>query len=204
MELEAKFLVERKEVLEQIANLTQILDYGLEVQEEKLQKDTYFDTEGFTLLNHRKAFRVREKGDMLLATFKGAKQQGNGIFERDEIEKEILPDQIGNLMQCKLDIPPVKMARKVIKGRKLKQVLTVKNHRKTINLVKDGKIDFEMSLDQGVFEGYKGESSFLELEIEAKFGDKTSLHQVSKFLVNQYKLVPSDMSKLERGIKLVC
>lgn len=203
-EVEAKFVLESKKGFKQIANLAQILDYGLEVQEEKLQGDTYFDTEDYTLLNCRMAFRVREKGDTLLVTLKTPKQQDSGIFERGEIEEEIAPNQIENLVRCKLDMPSVKMVREVIKGKKLKPVLIVNNYRRTINLVKDDKVHFEMSLDQGFFEGLKGKKSFLEIEIEAKFGDKKSLKQISNSLVKQYKLVPSDMSKFERGIKLVC
>jgi len=201
VEIEAKFIIRDPAVFQDILKLERILDYDLMFNNEQLQRDTYFDTEDLDLLNSKSCLRLREKGRKWVVAFKAPEEYAYDIFQRQESQAEISHNELDAFLTKTVE--PVQEARKIERRKNLLPVLMVTNHRQRINLLRNGEVYFEMALDEGVFNRAGRERQFMELEVEAKAGNKTSLQRIARFLTKRYELTPSRFSKYERGMALL-
>ena len=103
-----------------------------------------------------------------------------------------------------MNIEPIRRMRKLLgTGEGIVKILTVDDERTTIHLNKDGKVCFELTLDNVTFTGPKGARKHQESELEKRNGDEADMLNIMDFLKSRFDLTPSSESKYETGLKAV-
>ena len=171
----------------------------------------YFDTPDQMLRKHHMALRVRWNGEVYVQTLKQKGESRNGLTNRGEWEWPLESPGLDATL-VPMDLWPA-----VVRSQLDTLVpLFETNFERTLWLlgIPSGSLSknriparVEMALDQGrirVADGhFSPEDEILEVELELLEGDPDILHSVWEQLANDIRLTPSDLSKAERGYRLI-
>lgn len=185
-EIELKFLLARTDVDALIAALPP----GATTVKDMVA--IYYDTPDGQLRNSGFGLRVRRTGDRRIQTLKSALGADGG---RDEWEWPVAGDTPDPALLS--GTPAALPAGAVLKGR-----FTVTVTR-TARLVTEGEARIEIALDDGEVTAGDHLQSFLELELELLSGPVEALHHLADRLRGQVALIPSTITKAERGFRLL-
>jgi triphosphatase len=185
-EIELKFLLDRAD----IAALLAALPAGEAAL--KAMQAVYYDTAGDTL--HRAGFglRVRRTGLSRIQTLKSAAGADGG---RDEWEWPVPSDEPD--LRLLADTPA-----RLPAGARLEPRFTVTVSR-AVRVVAVGDARIEIALDDGEVVAGALQETILELELELLSGPRDALDQLASDLRSRVALVPSTITKAERGFRLL-
>lgn len=172
----------------------------------------YFDTPGQILRQHEMALRIRFDGSAYVQTLKRKGTGRDGLTVRGEWEWEVggpniepqhvpfdlWPSALGNCLNRLVPLFRTDFLRTVWPLQ-----FSFENRS---DVKKPARV--EMSLDQGVVavdddHGAAGEEPILEVEFELQEGDTDALFEISRRLGEEIRLVPGNISKAERGYRLL-
>lgn len=200
-ELEFKYSVRSKNLLNEIANGVDSSGVKWEKQKECMLRNVYLDTKEHKLLESDSSLRFRTTKNTSVLTFKSkGNNSENGLFSHFEDEEKIN----ANLWQdaINLETTPLLRAKKIIGDEAILPILITDCNR----LFKIGtlpcKTQFELSLDYVSYLEFENES-FCELEIELIKGNIKALRIFADTLATRFKLTPSVETKMAKGMRLV-
>ncbi len=203
-EFEAKFVCPDGLDLEALLARIDTLGFRSYKEEPCFQADVYFDTPQYTLLHFGAALRIRQRSETYVGAYKVSKKQQGAIFERREFEWRLSDDEAKVWNEEKRVIIPLTILHKLpLDGQPLRKVLAVETRRYTAILSGNDGFKAELSLDEVVFRGHKGQKQFREIEIELLQGRLEQLKQVTDGLQNHFNLQPAVDSKYKQGMILV-
>jgi inorganic triphosphatase YgiF len=202
MEIEAKFRVEDDRTFPDLLALDSLGPFRLAAAPEpEDQRNVYFDTASRRLRAGRYGLRVRDTGARRVATLKGEAKVRDGMYERDEWEVDVGPDDrpetwpAGEVRERVLAL---------IGDDALVPILAIRTSRRHIYAERGGARMAELSLDEGAINAAGREERFRELEIELQpGGDRANLDELVALLRERFTLIPEDRSKLARGLALL-
>ena len=168
------------------------------------QMDVYLDTSDYTLLKSDAALRIRQMGEDYVGAYKSCVKQQDTIFERKELEWTLSNDETKLWTEEKKPtIPPMVIEKLHLQGQELRKVLVVETQRYTATVIGNDGFKAELSLDEVIFRGHKGQNTYREVEVELLSGQFEQLKQFTGSLQNQLKLQPAVDSKYKQGMILV-
>lgn len=159
-------------------------------------RNQYFDTADQQLTKSGISLRIRSQGDQLIQTFKGRGSHLSGLHQRLELE-------------WPLDTPVLDFS--VIPAGLMPESITLKDIKplfqtdfdRTQYRIKTEGTDLWIMIDQGVVRCGEKVSTISEVELELHDGNPTVLFDVALQLTKDFPLVPNDVSKAERGFRLL-
>ncbi|MCB1099152.1 MAG: CHAD domain-containing protein [Verrucomicrobiae bacterium] len=215
VESEAKFQLNAPD--EQLPHLLAFLkERHLTVGEvtNRTQVDHYFDTADFDLYRAGWSYRFRDAPDhhrsvdlksLSSVRAKGRKKQPSALHHRQEVEiaVEAFPSSIPTIA----DAPLLEDLEGLVPNQTapLNELFRVRTLR-SIYKVASKKAVFTVCLDDTTVEMNGGEAAdehqqhFYELEIELEGGKKKRLSRLAEQIGEELRLVPTEMSKFERGL----
>lgn len=206
IESEIKFSVPDTATLEAVGALDEIAGFAVLPQGLKAHTDTYFDTAGHTLFHGKAVFRLREKNDAKILTFKSQAPDSapnDRIHRRIEIEcaTTVTPDDI--IAGAAAGLPPFEALTGQFGSLSLTVSMAAENRRRVFQLVRDNFPRFELVLDDVIFSGPGGKRRILEIEIESLGGSDSDLETIGAVLAGRFTLSPAGPSKYILGMGLV-
>lgn len=189
-ETEAKFLVWRPEHIDRVLRKLGEEGYTLTERGTATHLDRYFDTRDWSVLRAGWACRSRTRNGDSRLMLKSMGEQVGAVFHREEIEQPQAGEVLADLTR----------------GKECSELFTVESQRTVYEVSVPGKrgSDLEIDLDRSCIEAEKhyhkamGRIEFMELEFE---GDADEVERLAEVLRHETALVPSQMSKFERGIQ---
>ena len=205
-EIEAKFLLQSPEQLDEVIGACKGLGYGVAEGPTELIVDRYFDTPDWDIFRAGWAYRCRQRGRRQTLSLKAvddSRQQGP-VFVRDEV-RQPLPDSRrpnGDLPQG----PVQERLNPVVNGHPRQELFRVRNRRTLYEVVgKDEEhTSIELAFDRTqilVSEDDAAGMTFLELELELKAGSDVELQRLAGALTERLGLLSAQLSKFERGLQ---
>ena len=168
------------------------------------QRDVYLDTADYTLLKSDAALRIRQRGESYVGAYKSCVKQLDAIFERKELEWTLSNEETRLWTEEKKPtIPSIVIEKLHLQGHELRKVLVVETQRYTATIIGNDGFKAELSLDEVIFRGHKGQNNYREIEVELLSGQFEQLKQFTSSLQNQLKLQPAIDSKYKKGMILV-
>jgi triphosphatase len=168
-----------------------------EHQGEPLELDNqYFDTSDLLLNQSHAALRIRKSQHGFVQTLKNKGTSLAGLHVRGEWEYPI-PSADINWSLFPDDVQIDKDIQEAIKP------LFKTDFTRHVWNVTFGDSQIELVMDQGTISTREHNSPLCEIELELKSGDASDLFTLALQLSNRYPLVPCDISKAERGYKLL-
>ena len=163
----------------------------------KTLDNTYFDTPDLRLTNRRIALRTRRHGRVELQTVKCAAESTAGLTSRPEWEQPFS----GRFDFSTVDAPKV---RKLLTrhASALVPVFSTRFRRETRLYAPDDKVRILMMIDTGEVVAGDRRAPISELELELVAGEPLDLLLLACRLAADNPLMPSDISKAERGYAL--
>lgn len=162
----------------------------------------YYDTPERDLANAKVALRLRRDGDQLIQTLKTRGQSVAGLSERNEWD--------WYLSEAKLDLEklddscwPASLAE--LDKQQLAPIFSTDFVRQRAEIAwgrGKAKVVIEAALDLGKVIAGEGEEEICELELELRQGEPAALLELACELALELALMPSDISKAERGYRL--
>lgn len=203
-EIEAKFLLERREQLDEVLDTLAQLGHTVTRGPTQSIVDRYFDTTDWLVFRAGFACRLRENGDRLKLTLKELCSGGGPVFEREEIEQTLLSGQ-----RSDAGLPPGPVQARlepIINGHPRRELFRLKNKRTLYRVTTSGKspATMELAVDRAevVPNGTERQPcSFVELELELKEGDSKNLEEIALVLSERVGLLSAQLSKFERGLQ---
>lgn len=184
------------------AALTTLRRHGTIAGAEKLGnavtlENTYFDTEDLVLKAHKVAVRTRRQGRMLLQTVKCAATSTAGLSSRPEWEQ---PFEAA----FRFDMVDDPKARKLLEKHQseLVPIFSTRFKRETRRIASEDGPSILVMLDVGEIVAGEHKEPICELELELERGTALDLLQLACSLATDLPLLPSDVSKAERGYRL--
>lgn len=163
----------------------------------------YFDTPARELSAARVALRLRRDGEDVIQTLKCRGQSVAGLSERNEYE--------WHLDKVKLDLKklddtcwPAQLAG--LDKKTIKPLFTTDFTREYAEIAwgrGKAKVVIEAALDQGFVIAGKRKEEICELELELREGAPEALLELAAELAASLPLMPCDISKAERGYRLL-
>ena len=200
MEIEAKFLIPKRDTFEKLKGMTSIKRFSVGKPVDKEFIDTYIDTMDMAIYASGFSFRCREKEDKVTYTLKSLSTSGSLIHMREELEftlTEKLP--VKEWDNCVLRERVLSM----IGSGELFPLFTVTHKRTDFLLGIDQRNVAEMSFDDVILTCEKSGKSYLELEVELTGdGTESELNQIAEYLRDDEVLTPGSSSKFDNGLKL--
>ena len=204
IEVEAKFICPEGFGLEDLLIAINITDFKYTRENPCFQTDIYLDTSDYTLLKSDAALRIRQRGESYVGAYKKSEKQQGSVFERREIEWTLSSDEVKLWTEEKKPtIPPTVIEKLHLQGQELRKVLVVETQRYTAIIIGNDGFKAELSLDEVIFRGHKGQKTYREIEVELLSGQFEQLKQFTSSLQNQLKLQPAIDSKYKQGMILV-
>ena len=203
-EVEARFICPDGVGLDDLLVTINTIDFKYTRENPCFQTDVYLDTSDYTLLKSDAALRIRQRGENYVGTYKATERQQGTIFERREFEW-ILSNEEKKLWTetKKPTIPTIVIEKLRLREQALRKVLVAEIQRYTAIVVGKDGFKAELSLDEVVFRGHKGQKAYREIEIELLSGQFEQLKQFANSLQNQLKLQPAIDSKYKKGMIFV-
>lgn len=158
-------------------------------------ENTYFDTEARALTKAGSALRIRKAPEGFVQTLKNKGLNIGGLHQREEWEHP--------LAEKRLDLSklPDDAMSSSLRGEKYVPLFET-NFERTRWLVQFQASDIELVLDQGRVLAGSGSDDISELELELKRGKLEDLFDLANTLSETVAVMPSDISKAERGYRL--
>ena len=186
--------------IEGVETVLKNLGYELGFVEKELV-NYYYDTPDFLLNKNKVALRIRRKsndqgGSVFIQTLKTAGQSINGLSQRGEWEWPVAEN---SLDVSKLDA--CEAWPEFVELKNLRVVFETNFIRYQTNIHWRGSI-IELVVDWGIIVSNDKQEQIHEIELELKQGQEVDLKSLSEQLKKQLPLMPSDISKAERGFKL--
>ncbi|GGO77986.1 hypothetical protein GCM10011348_08790 [Marinobacterium nitratireducens] len=166
----------------------------------------YFDTPGQALASHRVALRIREDGGRYIQTLKTRGASQGGLHQRNEWEWELPAPELDYRLLAEASWPQALSDASV--QREIVPAFRTDFERSTWWLRRPGcagdEALIELVLDLGeVTAGAAGRDALCEIELELKAGQAEDLYAVAQELAAEVPLLVSDISKAERGYRLL-
>lgn len=205
MEIELKYLIPDKEVIDSLWQEAVFRKYGAVDSVSQIEMDAiYYDTEDRILGNEDVAFRVRKEGPRYVATLKWGGHQHEGLHEREELNIQLHDD-------ISVKAPTLDIFSESEKGR---QVMTLVGEKPLVALIRTsfvrqtmridtGNTICEAALDTGSIITPAGDLEICELEIELFSGDVSEVEKIGDDLSRRFGLQAGVESKFGRGVKLL-
>lgn len=179
----------------------------------KLQKDTawqtkqlnnqYFDTPDCRLAHSAVALRIRQDGQQLIQTLKTRGQSVAGLAARNEWEWPLTSEQL-DLTRLDDSCWPIEL--NDLDKTQLQPIFRTDFSRELLELAFDYEgqpVVIELALDQGQVTTAQGSEAICEVELELRQGPAVALLIVAQQLAAEVVLLPCDVSKAERGYRLL-
>lgn len=159
--------------------------------------NTYYDTADLALRKRRVALRTRRQGRLLLQTVKCSAESTGGLTSRPEWERPF----DGSFDFSDVDASAV---RKLLAARRdeLVPVFSTRFRRETREYRGEGDVRILMMIDTGEVVCGEHTAPICELELELIEGKPLDLLLLACRLAADLPLLPSDVSKAERGFRL--
>lgn len=191
------------EVLNRLMSHTMLNSNQLEPWTEKKLDNTYFDTSDLALTQEKVALRVRKVGENYLQTLKSQGKSVAGLSQRNEWEWPIVSQQLAlELLTDKIWPDTLQALDKSLLEPIFRtdfiRYSTLLNYR-----YKDADHQIEVALDQGQIAAQGREEDICEVELELKQGDARALFDLAIQLAQDLPVLPSEISKAERGYRLL-
>lgn len=159
--------------------------------------NTYYDTPELALSARKMALRLRKKGADWLLTVKTAEQSTDGLSKRSEWEA---PAQPGQFDFSHVDQSALRAYLESLIPQ-LTAIFTTDFQRQAwVVERRDARI--EIALDQGQIESQGRQELLCEVELELLAGEPGALRALAAELGQEITLVPSEISKAQRGYRL--
>ena len=184
-----------EDVLLQLKKCLVSLGLDQNFQTNKLE-NAYFDTLDLRLNAEKIALRVRKKGGCYIQTLKTKGQSINGLSKRGEWEWDLSQPKLNLEVLAQCDAWP-----QSINAGGLNIAFETNFTRHQVEFTWE-EATIELALDRGDIISHGNRECINELELELKSGNENSLHLLCKELQKFMTLVPSDISKAERGYRL--
>ena len=162
------------------------------------QVSTYFDTQEGALKNAGFSLRVRQTENEYVQTIKQQGSGSAGLFERPEWEWRVRTPEVD--LEAAAETPLRDILTKKVRNR-LEPLVKSEVQRTVWSIMRSGS-EVELTLDEGTITGGQNSQPLIELEIELKNGNATSLMEVARELAGQVPLRLGVLSKAERGYAL--
>ena len=201
MEVEAKFSIPDEKTYQRLLAATTLAGYILEEPTLLNLHDRYLDTAEGAILAGGYACRIRQQGDLTIATLKGLGSASGAIHRRVELEVELpepLPPQ---------QWPPSAardLAVSLGDAQPLVPLLEADQTRHRRHMCQGDRVVAELNLDRvRLIQKDQTSPTYLELEVELLHGgSEEELEQIAAELQAGWALLPQRQSKFERGIDL--
>jgi len=196
IELKLSIVVEHdKDTLIQVKNCLISLGVDQELHKNKLE-NAYFDTPDLQLNTEKIALRIRKRGARYIQTLKTKGQSINGLSRRGEWEWDLKQPKLNLELLAQCEAWP-----KSINMSCLNKAFETNFTRHQVEFTwKEATI--ELALDRGEIISHGNKASINELELELMSGSENNLHLLCEELQKFITLVPSNVSKAERGYRL--
>ncbi len=206
MEIEAKFLIREPDQFDEVLATLDRLGYSISEGETATHTDRYFDTADWRILRAGWAYRCRKHGGRQKLTLKSVHAPDGAVFSREEIE-QLLP---GRPRKKKGKLPDGPVQQRIVRyaGDEPRQELfRIKSKRTVFDVRAPGANGARLELDfdrtrikaRKVRKKAPGQFRFMEMEFET--GDAAVADALAGILVDRHGLIPSQLSKFERGIQ---
>jgi inorganic triphosphatase YgiF len=173
--------------------------------------NTYYDTPAFELHHHRMAMRVRRQGDRFVQTLKTRGESRNGLSRRGEWEWP-LPDEVLRPALVPKELWPPGIIGKL---HRITPVFTTDLNRTLSRMMLPENLlgpeqpaaCIELALDRGTVSAMTPKGlccdAISEIEMELIYGDVVTLCAFSEKTTAGLPVSPCDISKAERGYRLL-
>jgi CHAD domain-containing protein len=206
-EIEAKFLIEDSSQIDGLIAL--LRTNGLEVRELPVVDvdDRYLDTRDWRVFQAGWSYRWRESNGARKAGLKSVGLNGDVIHKREEVEQEVAAFPANG---CRVPRGPLAEALGHVRRADLRELFRVRNRRRLFAVRNGEGATIELAIDRATITATikpvkpaPGHLEFDELEIELKDGPEDSLRQLAHVIREQCGLLPSRLSKFERGLQAI-
>ncbi|MEE1921643.1 CYTH domain-containing protein [Pseudomonas sp. 148P] len=163
----------------------------------------YFDTPERDLSAAKVALRLRRDGDVVIQTLKTRGNSVAGLSERNEFQWE-LPKAKLDLKKLDDTCWPAALAE--LDKKTIKPLFTTDFVREYADIAwgrGKSKVFIEAALDLGTVSAGKQKEEICELELELREGEPEALLELAAELAASLPLFPCDISKAERGYRLL-
>ncbi len=205
-EIEAKFLIEDAAQVRELIDILQ--SYDVQSVSAVDVVDGYWDTPDWHLFKAGWAYRWRDASGKKNLTLKSIDPGNDVVQKRLEVEQQVVAFPEDNSHSFLTG----RFAEQLngLRSRDLRELFRVHNYRRLFNIrISDGAL-IEIAIDQAtittrvpVSKLAPGRMAFVELEMELKDGREESLRQLATTIQQQFGLLPSRLSKFERGLQTV-
>lgn len=156
----------------------------------------YFDTADHRLNKAGIALRLRYQHGQWLQTLKAKGTPRGGLHQRNEWEMPVAGEQL-ELSRFPDDVLPEGVTQNNL------EVMFETNFDRSQWQLKRENAQVELVLDTGAAIAGDRESKICEIELELKSGEPVALFELATELAAHIPLVPSDISKAERGFSVM-
>lgn len=163
----------------------------------------YYDTPQRDLAAAHVALRLRRDGEQHIQTLKTRGQSVAGLSERNEWDWYVQSAQLDSSL---LDATCWPQTLAGLDKHLLQPAFTTDFHRERANLlwqVGERSVVVEAALDRGEVRAGEQSEAISELELELREGQPADLLQLAIALAGDLSLMPCDISKAERGYRLL-
>lgn len=167
---------------------------GVSRTEEQLENQ-YFDTTDQQLTQAGVALRLRRTANGWVQTLKTRGTNVGGLHQRNEWEMPVAPGELD------LALFPEGVLPATVNQYELKTMFTTHFNRQRW-LLEYQSSEVEVVLDVGEIRSGEAVETISEVELELKAGELTALLDLACQLTKQIPMMPSDLSKAERGYRL--
>lgn len=163
----------------------------------------YYDTSEFALADAQVALRIRRDGEQFIQTLKSKGASVAGLSVRNEWDWYLKNNR---LVLSHLDDNCWPESLRELDKKQLKTIFNTDFKREFIELrwQREGvETVVEVALDQGLVIAGKQQDEICEMELELRAGEPIALFELALELAADVPLMPSDISKAERGYRLL-
>lgn len=192
------------DILQAIRQCPVIERYRCQDWQERKLGNRYFDTADFALASARVALRIRKDGEQLIQTLKSRGSSVAGLSERNEWDWIIARPQL-ELEKLTDDCWPQELQE--LDKQQLECIFHTDFTRQLVELCwqyQGEETRAELALDLGEVRTADGRSEEIcEVELELRQGQPQALLELALELAGMHPLMPCDISKAERGYRLL-
>lgn len=211
-EIELKLVALDPDVLDALADQTELDGYQLSRQPPRAIRDRYWDTPDRRLSNHGFSLRVRIENGAPKLTLKGAGTREDGLVRHPELE--VAADANGwrtvcdELTRAALQLPgrPLIGSDPMhwLQAAGLELTQDRRTARRVLLAAREGRMVAELALDETTYSLGIYEVRFREVEIESLTGETCHILALGAALRSRFgdRLTSSDRNKYARGLDL--
>ena len=204
MEIELKYILKEQMVKERLFMDSHIREIKNADTEKTINMHAiYYDTPHGDFSKKKMALRARFENERIIATLKWKGQSEGGLHVRGELN---VPVNREYLNKPNVDIfkgsEIFDSISSCIGDKPLVKIMEMDYVRREVQ-VDTGKSISVISYDEGTIITEKGNCPISEIEIELYSGDQQDMMRLGKELEIKYNLLPSDISKFQKGMELI-